>query len=68
MAKSGIRLDGHKFLECELEAMSAEERDRVLTRYFQRSAQKTHEKLEEVRRDLAYARGSLDVIRAMVRR
>jgi hypothetical protein len=67
MAKSGIDLDGHEFLVCELEAMRAEERDGVLSRYFQQASDEVHERLEEVQRDCAYVRGSLDTLRAILR-
>ena len=50
MAKSGIDLDGDEFLVCELEAMSAEERDGVLSRHFQQTSDEVREGLQVIRR------------------
>jgi hypothetical protein len=65
--KSGIELDGHSFSTDELKAMGGEERQKVLSRFFQQSNDAVRERSEEVLRECAYIRGSVDTIRALIR-
>jgi hypothetical protein len=67
MAKSGVYKDGRELLACELERMSPEECGGIIAETARQSFNKARERVEEVRRDLGYVRGSLDTIRALVR-
>ena len=67
MAKSGVYKDGRELLACELKRMSPEECGGIIAENARQSFNKARERTEEVFRDLAYVRGSLDTIRALVR-